>query len=158
MIFSFFIIRCERWYYVWNTTSFKCDLHAKYCKHWFLWGHFLPLFDTYWSVSQPIALRTFGLSSMTSVSSELQKRQFCLHIHRVCNVLHGWRKFCSKNCRPPWRQKLVKTFDNFHALRDSYAIHFHQCQTFNWKERNWFRNMVWQMLNSSLILLKSRNE
>ena len=41
-------------HYVWNTPSSDNGLYAKCCKHWSFWGNFRPLFDSYWTVSQPI--------------------------------------------------------------------------------------------------------
>ena len=57
--------------------------HAKCCKHWFFWGNFWPLFDTYWAVSQPITLsdqrahQTLTFSGCNG-SSDPQIRQICL--------------------------------------------------------------------------------
>ena len=62
-------------------------------------------------------------------------------------MLYRWRKFCLKNCRPPTVTIFVEGFDNF------FTIHFRQCLTFNWKENNWFDNLIWQQSNSSPILL-----
>ena len=85
-----------------------------------------------------------------------------IFLHNFANCLHSWTIL--ETIISSWSTIhgcgritiFVVVCDNFYAFCDSSTIHFRQCQTFNWKEKNWFQNLGWRMSNSCSKLLKLR--
>ena len=139
--FTIFLFYCK----VWTLTLFVetlhhlNDLHKRCCKHWFFWGNFRPFFDT---LRPKRALNSdffWMLWPLFNYFRILRTPNTKILFIKITTEREMWfiaeKKFCAKNCRPPIITIFAVGFDNFYALCDSYAIHFRQCQTFNWKEK-----------------------